>query len=192
MRGVLFGCLVLSMLLLTACAGNHRNQPKYEPLEESSLFANDQSARPIPDDTVARGQLREDSWLYTGKQNGEPVRGFPFPVTKAVMERGRQRFDVNCVPCHGETGKGDGMIVRRGYSPPPTYHSDALRQVEEGYLFDVITNGFGGGMPPYGDQVSPRDRWAIIAYIRALQLSQNSNIRDVPPQVRDKLNAGGK
>ncbi len=124
--------------------------------------------------------------MYTGKQNGQNVNTFPFPVTKAVLERGQQQYNAHCVPCHGFDGEGDGMIVRRGYSKPTSYHEEQLRNQPHGHYFDVITNGWGA-MPSYASQVYPRDRWAIIAYIRALQLSQNADVKTLPAEDRELL-----
>ena len=140
---------------------------------------------------MARGHLDDDAAFYTGKgPDGKFVNTFPFPVTKEVLERGQQRFNIYCSPCHDRLGMGDGKIVRRGFRHPPSYHIDRLRQVPNGYIFDVITNGFGA-MPDYAAQVQPRDRWAIVAYIRALQLSQNAPLSDVPDNARPQLNQGG-
>src|ERR1035437_2882553 len=165
------GALVLSLLLLSACRQHMHDQPKYVPLRPSDFFADGRSARPFIEGTVARGHLNDDTLLYTGKgADGKPSNEFPMPVTKALILRGEQRYNVYCTPCHDRTGSGNGMIVRRGYRRPPTYHSDRLRQQPNGYLYDVITNGFGA-MPDYAAQIQPPDRWAIVAYIRALQLS---------------------
>ncbi|MDE3156020.1 MAG: cytochrome c [Acidobacteriota bacterium] len=164
------------------------NQPKYIPLRETHFFKSGRSERPLVAGTVARGQLREDDLLYTGKVDGREVNEFPFPVTEAVVERGQQRFNIYCSPCHGTTGLGDGMIVRRGYRRPPSYFEARLMNAPVGHFFDVITNGFGA-MPDYKAQVPVRDRWAIAAYIRALQLSEHATMQDVPPAERDKLNA---
>jgi mono/diheme cytochrome c family protein len=167
------------------------DQPRYVPLRPSDFFGDRRSARQPVEGTVARGHLEEDTAFYQGKgPDGKPVNDFPFPVTKEVIERGRQRFNIYCTPCHDRTGNGEGMIVRRGYRHPPSYHTDRLRQVPNGYIFDVITNGFGA-MPDYAAQVEPRDRWAIVSYIRALQLSQNASLNDVPVDARGQLNAGG-
>jgi len=136
--------------------------------------------------TVARGQLRDDEPRYTGKANGADVDAFPFPVDAGVMARGRERFDIYCSPCHGRTGQGDGMVVRRGYRRPPTYHQDRLRDAPVGHFFDVMTNGFGA-MPDYAAQIAVDDRWAIAAYIRALQLSQHASLAELPPAERSKL-----
>jgi mono/diheme cytochrome c family protein len=162
------------------------DQPKYIPLRESTFFADNRSARPLVAGTVARGQLHDDSLRYTGKINNADADVFPFPVDAAVMARGRERFDIFCSPCHGRTGQGDGMVVRRGYRRPPTYHQDRLRNAPVGHFFDVMTNGFGA-MPDYAAQIAVDDRWAIAAYIRALQLSEHATVADVPAAERDKL-----
>src|SRR6266566_4812194 len=129
-----------------------KDQPKYIPLRESTFFADSRSARPLVSDTVARGQLRDDTLRYTGKIDNADADVFPFPVDEATMARGRERFDIFCSPCHGRTGQGDGMIVRRGYRRPPTYHQDRLRNSPVGHFFDVMTNGFGA-MPDYAAQI---------------------------------------
>jgi mono/diheme cytochrome c family protein len=165
------------------------DQPRYKPLAKSTFFADARSARPLVADTVARGQLREDDHLYTGKVGGVPAATLPFPVSHDVLERGRERFDIYCTPCHGPLGLGDGMIVQRGFKKPPSLHIDLLREAPPGYLFDVITRGFGA-MSDYSAQVPVRDRWAIVAYIRALQLSQRATLDDVPPQKRLQLDGG--
>jgi cytochrome c553 len=167
------------------------DQPKYIPLRPSDFFADGRSERPLIEGTVARGHLDDDAAFYTGKgPDGKPLETFPFPVTRQVIERGQQRFNIYCSPCHDRLGNGDGMIVRRGYRKPPSYHIDRLRQVPNGYIYDVITNGFGA-MPDYAAQIEPRDRWAIVAYVRALQLSQNASINDVPADARGQLAQGG-
>jgi mono/diheme cytochrome c family protein len=179
--------LVLAMAALSACRQDMHDQPKYIPLRPSDFFQDGRSARPLSEGTIARGHLNDDVAYYTGKgADGKPVADFPFPVTKEVLVRGQQRFNIYCAPCHDRTGTGNGMIVRRGYRRPPTYHSDRLRQQPNGYFFDVITNGFGA-MPDYAMQVQPPDRWAIVAYIRALQLSQQASINDVPADARGQL-----
>jgi mono/diheme cytochrome c family protein len=162
------------------------DQPKYIPLRESAFFADSRSARPLVEGTVARGQLRDDDLLYTGRVNGQDATVFPAPVTAATMARGRERFDVYCSPCHGRTGQGDGMVVLRGYRRPPSFHQDRLRSAPIGHFFDVITNGFGA-MPDYASQVRTEDRWAIIAYVRALQLSEHATLADVPTADRDRI-----
>ncbi len=165
------------------------NQPKYRPLRTSAFFGDALSARPLVEGTVARGHLDDDELLNTGMIGGKAVDLFPFAITGDVMARGRERFDIFCSPCHGRTGLGDGMIVRRGYRKPPAYDIERLRKAPAGYFFDVITNGFGA-MPDYRDQVPVRDRWAIVAYMRALQLSEHATEADVPPAERAKLGPG--
>ena len=162
------------------------DQPKYIPLRQSTFFADQRSARPLLAGTIARGQLHDDPLLYTGKINNADATVFPFPIDDKVMARGQERFNIYCSPCHGRTGQGDGMIVRRGYRKPPTYHQDRLRDAPIGHFFDVMTNGFGA-MPDYAAQVTVRDRWAIAAYIRALQLSEHATVNDVPPAERTSL-----
>ena len=179
------GCLAAG-LLLAGCRQDMHDQPKYKPYARSDFFADQRSSRPPVDGTIARGHLREDPVLFEGKSGGKPVDAFPFAVTAEVMASGRERFDIFCSPCHGRTGEGDGMIVRRGYRKPPTFHQDRLRQAAPGYVFDVITSGFGA-MPDYAQQVPVKDRWAIVAYVKALQRSQHAAIGDVPPGARAGL-----
>lgn len=162
------------------------DQPRYDPLASSTFFDDGRSARPVVPGTVARGQLRLDEHLYTGKVNGALVDTFPFPVTRPVLECGRERYNIYCSPCHDYLGTGHGMIVQRGFQPPLSYHNDRLREAPVGHYFDVITNGFGA-MRSYADRVSPEDRWAIIAYIRALQLSQHAPLEAVPEKERAQL-----
>jgi len=163
------------------------DQPRYEPLEESGFFADHRSSRPLPVGVVPRGFLNEDEHLYTGRVDGQLATTFPFEITSDVLQRGRDRYNIFCTPCHDHVGTGNGMAVRRGFRRlPPTFHMDRLREAGPGYFFDVITNGFGA-MNDYAAQIKPRVRWAIIAYIRALQLSQNANARDLPAQDRQEL-----
>ena len=183
------GAVVALAALAAGCRQDMQDQPKYIPLRPSSFFADGRSARPLIEGTVARGHLGDDTALYTGRgPDGKFLDTFPFPVTREVLETGQVRFNTYCSPCHDRIGNGDGMIVRRGYRHPPSYHIDRLRKVENGYIFDVITNGFGA-MPDYAAQVQPRDRWAIVAYIRALQLSQNGAVNDVPADARAELSS---
>ncbi len=185
-RRSVVGALLLA-LLLVGCNQLMVDQPKEQTYDPSSFFPDGASARPAVPDTVARGYLRDDIQLFTGKDvQGADVTTFPIPITRVVLDRGQERFTIYCAPCHGRLGGGDGMIVRRGFSTPPTFHSDRLRSAPVGHFFDVITNGFGA-MPDYRTQIPPRDRWAIIAYIRALQLSQHAPLADVPPEVRERL-----
>ena len=178
--------LIVSALLLTACRQDMHDQPKYVPLRESAFFGDARSARPIVPGTVARGRLHDDSLLYTGKVNGADADVFPFAITATTLARGQERFNIYCSPCHGRTGQGDGMVVRRGYRRPPTFHQDRLRTAAAGHFFDVINNGFGA-MPDYAAQIAVEDRWAIVAYVRALQLSEHATVADVPPPDREKL-----
>jgi hypothetical protein len=181
--------LLGATLFATACTQRMTQEPRYRTYQPSELFPDGASARSLPADTVARGQLRDDTLLYTGKDaGGQDSTDFPFPITRDVLERGRSRFEAFCVPCHGYVGDGDGMVVQRGFSPPPSYHSDRLRQAPVGHFFDVVSNGFGS-MPSYATQVPVPDRWAIVAYIRALQLSQHASLDDVPADQRAQLEA---
>jgi len=170
------------------------SQPRYDTLSQSTFYADQRSARPLPPDTVPHGLLQEDIEFYTGKVAGsnpsQDVTVFPFVITKEDILRGEQRYNIYCTPCHDPVGNGNGVIVQRGFTPPPSYHIDRLRQAPVGHFFDVMTNGWGA-MPSYAGQVSPRDRWLIVAYIRALQLSQKATLDDVPADERAKLEAGG-
>lgn len=168
-------------------------QPRYNPYDPSDFFADGLSARLPVAGTVPRGELTlgPNELLYTGKVGGQPSESFPFPVTMELVERGRERFDVFCSPCHGFGGDGDGMIVQRGFRRPPSFHEERLRTAPTGHYFDVITNGFGV-MYPYGYRVPPRDRWAIVAYIRALQLSRQAPVADLPDETRAKLTGNPK
>jgi mono/diheme cytochrome c family protein len=184
--------IVLLIGVTAGCRLDMHIQPYYRPLAKSDFFGDGRSARLPVDGTVARGDLHEDAYFYTGKINNAPGDSMPFPVAKEVLDRGRERFNINCTPCHGRVGDGNGFIPSRGFRRPPSYHIERLRKAPIGYFFDVMTNGFGV-MPEYGTQVAPRDRWCIAAYIRALQLSQNATAKDVagkdmnapPPKFRD-------
>ena len=189
LRTPLVACCLVAGLLAAGCRQDMHDQPKVKPYAKSEFFANRRSARPLVDGTIARGRLRDDPVLYTGKADGKPVDAFPFAVTADVMARGQERFDIFCSPCHGRTGDGEGMVVKRGYRQPPSFHVDRLRQSPAGHFFDVMTNGFGA-MPDYRAQVPVRDRWAITAYIRALQASANATLDDVPPELRNRLAPG--
>ena len=180
------GAGALAFLSLTACRQDMHNEPRYKPLAESDFFKDHRSARPMVEGTVARGHLRIDEARYTGKINGEEIDQFPIPITKEDIERGQTRFNVYCTPCHSRIGDGNGMIVLRGFRQPPSYYSDRLRNEPVGHYFDVITNGFGA-MASYASRVQTDDRWRIIAYIRALQLSESASINDVPADQRQNL-----
>ena len=155
------------------------NQPKYRPLRESAFFRDGSSARPFIEGTVARGTLQTDEAFFTGKMGTAPVTELPIPVDQQMLDRGQERYNIFCTPCHDQAGTGRGMVVQRGYRQPPSFHDARLRTTPAGHYFDVMTNGFGA-MPDYRTQISPRDRWAIVAYIRALQLSQNATPADIP------------
>jgi mono/diheme cytochrome c family protein len=181
--------LLGGVLMTVACNQKMAVQPYHRPYTPSDVFADGSSARPVPADTVARGQIQDDTLLFTGKDSvGQASTEFPFPITQDVLQRGRDRFEIFCVPCHGYTGDGDGVVVQRGFSPPPTYNSDRLRQAPVGHFFDVVTNGFGA-MPSYSAQIPVADRWAIVAYIRALQLSQHASLDDASPDQQTRLQA---
>lgn len=179
---------LLVILALTACRQKMANQARYDPYEASDFFADGMAARPRVVGTVARGELTDNPFFDTGKVNGQVADGFPMPVTLELIDRGHTRFDIYCAQCHGRVGDGNGMIPSRGYRRPPSFHSEKVRTATTGHLFDVMTNGFGA-MPPYGKMIPPQDRWAIAAYIRALQLSQNATVADVPVTERAKLDA---
>lgn len=181
-----WGFIVLCGALMTGCRLDMHIQPKYRGFEPSTFFNDGRSARPPVPGTVARGELRTDELLYTGKINGVVANVFPFPITQKDLERGQQRYNIYCTPCHDYTGSGNGMIVQRGFPPPPSYHIDRLMKAPVGHFFDVMTNGYGT-MYSYAARVSPKDRWRIAAYIRALQLSQAAPLKDVPPQEAQKL-----
>ncbi len=185
-RFLTWGGLALALGLLVACQQQMADQPSYRPLDQNSFFGDERSARPLLPGTVAQGQLHTDEAFYTGKSGGQLVATLPFPLTLETLKRGRERFDIYCAPCHDRTGSGNGMIVQRGYIRPSSYHIQRLIQAPLGHFFDVMTNGFGP-MPSYADQVPPRDRWNIAAYIRALQLSQNATLSDAPPEGRAQL-----
>ena len=178
------------ILLLGGCRVDMHRDPKLEPLVPAEFFADGMGSRPLVEGTVARGQLRADTYFYTGMTGGQPGNEMPFPATREVLERGHQRFDIYCSPCHSVLGDGNGIVVQRGFRRPPSFHTDRLRQAPLGHFFDVMTNGFGA-MPDYAAQVPAADRWAIAAYIRVLQLSQNATRDDVPSgQQLPSLTAG--
>jgi mono/diheme cytochrome c family protein len=166
--------------LLSGCRLDMHVQPRLNPLAKSDFFPDQRGARPLVEGTVARGDLRADTYFYTGKVGNNPGDYMPFPVTKEVLERGRERYNIYCAPCHSPLGDGNGFIPSRGFSVrPPSYHIARLQKAPLGYFYDVMSNGFGI-MSDYSSQISPRDRWNIVAYIRALQLSQNATMADVP------------
>jgi mono/diheme cytochrome c family protein len=176
------------MALMTACGDDMVDQPRGNPLRSSTFFEDGALARPLEEGVIPRGHLREDTAFYTGRQNGELVAEVPLAVDAELLERGQRYYSIHCTPCHNQSGDGQGMIVLRGFTAPPSLHETRLRNAPDGYIFDVITHGYGR-MFPYGDRVEPRDRWAIVAYIRALQLSQSVPIDALSPEVRRELEA---
>ncbi len=179
---------ILFLLGAASCRQSMANEPRYRTYQESEFFPNGSSARPLPEGTIS--QERDlDEHLVKGTLNGQPAENFPYPVTLEVLKRGQQRFDIFCTPCHDHLGTGQGMAALRGFRrDPPSFHIDRLREAPPGYFFDVITNGFGA-MPSYAFQVPVKDRWAIVAYVRALQLSWTATAADVPADELKKLEA---
>jgi hypothetical protein len=175
------------LLLLAGCTQQMAEEPRYDPYGKSDFFPDGLSARPLPTGTIPRNSAEKQDLLDLGIINGKPAGVFPFPITMDVLRRGQERYDIYCTPCHGYAGFGDGMAARRGFRRmPASFHSDDLRQAPPGQFFDVMTNGFGA-MASYAFQIEVRDRWAIVAYIRALQLSQSAGAADVPPEELRKL-----
>lgn len=180
------GLLLAGLLSATGCHRDMRDQPKFKTYAATDFFGDRRAMRPPVAGTVARGQLLADTLLYTGKVGKEFAAEYPFEITREVLERGRDRFNIYCTPCHDRTGSGRGMIVLRGLKQPPSYHIDRLRNSPPGYFFDVMTNGFGV-MYDYSAQIRPEDRWAIAAWIKVLQYSQNATVADVPAAARPWL-----
>ncbi|MGI8494659.1 MAG: c-type cytochrome [Pyrinomonadaceae bacterium] len=213
-KTMMFCFLLTAFCLLAAgCRYDMQDQPRYKAFKKSDFFADNKAMRDLPEGTVARGQLRADKAYYQGKKENagnaqnapaaqpaadasgntavavfpDAIEEFPIPVTKELIDRGEQRYKIFCTVCHGPVGNGDGMIVRRGFPKPPTYNDDRLRNAPVGHFFDVITNGFGK-MNPYASQIPVPDRWAIVAYIRALQISQNPNGMKPLPVTTSNMN----
>jgi mono/diheme cytochrome c family protein len=188
------GAGALAFLTLSACRQDMHTEPRYQPLAETDFFSDHRSARPQVEGTVARSpqggpddpQLRIDEARYTGKIDGEDIDQFPIPIAKADIERGQSRFNIYCTPCHGHVGDGNGMVVLRGFRQAASYYTDKLVHAPVGHYFDVISNGFGA-MPSYASRIQPDDRWRVIAYIRALQLSESATLNDVPADQRQNL-----
>ena len=180
----LLSALMAIAVLTTGCRQDMHDQPVAEPFEASEFFADGVANRQFPEGTVARGQLREDTVLYTGlTQDDAMATEFPLPVDRDLLLRGRDRFDIYCAPCHDRTGSGLGMIVRRGFKQPTSFHDERLRQQPVGYFYGVISDGFGD-MSSYASQIQPEDRWAIVAYLRTLQWSQKVSLDTLPTDVR--------
>lgn len=211
LKNKLLWSIVIGLTLFgIGCRYDMQDQPRYKAYKESDFFGDKRASRDLPEGTIARGLLRENKALYTGKKEvtgtsapttatdasgntvitsfPDAIEDFPVPVTKDLVDRGEQRYKVFCSVCHGPTGNGDGMIVRRGFTKPPTYNDDRLRNAPVGHFFDVITNGYGR-MNGYASQIPVADRWAIVAYIRALQVSQNPNGSQTAPNTNNRTTA---
>ena len=180
------GFLFLSTCFTLSCRQDMHDQPKYEPLQKSPFFSDSRASRPLIEGTIAQGKLKTDEHLHTGKKEGKFLNTLPFPTTKKILIQGRDKYDIFCSPCHDRVGTGKGIIVQKGFPPPPSLHTQRLRETSVGYFFDVITNGYAT-MYPYSTRISPSDRWAIAAYIRTLQFSQHARINKLPEQDQQKL-----
>lgn len=168
-KSILIAAVMFTALL--GCRQDMHDQDKYQAFERNDFFEDRRASRPLLPGTVARGHLEEDSAFYRGERDGRLVQSIPLAVDRELLARGRERYDIYCSPCHDRVGTGQGMIVQRGFKAPASFHDERLRQAADGYIFQAITNGFGV-MPAYAAQITARDRWAIVGYIRALQLSQ--------------------
>jgi mono/diheme cytochrome c family protein len=181
-------------LLAAGCRQDMHDAPRYDPLEKSTVMPNSSSAQPLVEGTVPRllaagATLNENELLNTGKLNGQLSDVVPFAITRADLDRGQERYNIYCSPCHSQIGDGNGMVVRRGYRQAASYHIDRLRKMPIGYFVDVMTNGFGA-MPDYRAQITPEDRWRVAAYVRALQLSHEATEKDVPADQLQRLKSG--
>ena len=187
MRLLFKSVLVASLItFFPGCRRDMQDQPKFKPYRGTKFFGDERSARPLVAGTVARGQLEEESLLAAAKSGPAFADALPMPVDEALLRRGQERYTIYCTPCHGRLGRGDGMVVRRGYRQPSSFHVDRLRAQPAGYFFDAISHGFGA-MPDYAAQIAVADRWAIVAYLRALQLSQNVPASELTPEARAQL-----
>ncbi len=185
-RATAWAAALVALLAVCGCRRDMQDQPRYDPFQQSAFFADGRASRPRVPGTVARGHLMEDETFFSGKTGDAYATAPPMPVTRALLARGRERFDIYCSPCHDRAGTGQGIVVQRGYKRPVSYHDARLRAAPIGYFFDVMTNGLGA-MPSYAPQVAPADRWAIASYIRALQRSQHATLADVPESERPRL-----
>lgn len=183
------GLALVVALSASACRQDMHDAPKLEPLEHSDFFKDGRASRQLMPGTIARGGLKEDTLLHTGKDGDALSETFPFPVTEGVLARGEERFNIYCTPCHARTGDGNGIVAQRGFKHPPTFHDDRMRAMPAGYYVMVMTNGFAT-MPSYSLQVKPDDRWAIAAYIKALQLSRHANVADLSAEEKAKVERG--
>jgi mono/diheme cytochrome c family protein len=190
-RKLATGSAMAAVMVLAGCRQDMQDQPKFVPQRGTTLFADGRSARPQVENTVGRDQLHEDAYFSTGLEGGKEGDGLPIPLTEATMERGQERFNVYCTPCHSRVGNGAGMIVQRGYRPAGNFHTDRLRGAPLGHFFAVMTNGYGA-MPDYKAQLTPEDRWAVAAYVRALQLSQTAKPGDAAGAKVEDLHAIAK
>ena len=178
---------MLFILFLFGCRQEMADQPRYDPLQESEFYSDQLSARPLPEGVVSRDFMEKQEFLDTGTVGGQPADRLPYPITMDLLRRGQDRYNIYCTPCHDYVGTGNGMAVQRGFrSKPPNFHAEELRSAPTGRFFDAITNGFGA-MPSYANQLAAPDRWAVIAYVRALQLSQSASTEDVPPDILQGL-----
>lgn len=190
-RSSLLALASCAVLLGAGCRQDMHDQPKSKPQSKSAFFVDGRTGRLPVEGTIARGQLNEDDHLYRGRIDGKFATTFPFAIDAAVLQRGRERYEIFCGPCHGATGLGNGTVVQRGFKVAASHHIERLRNETNGYWFDVITNGFGV-MPPAGPQVPVKDRWAIVAYVRALQLSRHAALTDIPEDQREAVTSGRK
>jgi mono/diheme cytochrome c family protein len=190
-RAAVLAACAAALLGAGACRQDMHQAPRYDPLERSDFFADQRASRPLVEGTVARGQLREDKVFYTGKNGSQPVSELPVPLTKELLVRGRERFDIYCSPCHSRLGDGNGTVVQRGLKRPPSFHEERLRNEPIGYFYDVITNGFGA-MQDYAAQIAPQDRWAVAAYVRALQFSRRVPAEALTPADRERIDQAGR
>jgi mono/diheme cytochrome c family protein len=188
MKTSIIALALVSAGLFGACRQDMHDQPRYKAYGQSAFFADGRNMRPLVPGTVAQGHLMEDDHFYRGKVDGKLAETFPMEVTAEILARGKERYQIYCQPCHSPVGDGNGMIVQRGMKRPPSYHIERLQKSAPGYFFDVITNGFGV-MYDYSDRILPEDRWAIVAYVRVLQQSQATNVSELTPEERAKLDA---
>lgn len=179
---------MIFIIVLTGCRQNMTDDSRLKPFEKDKFFKDGSSARMLPEGTVPRGYLKSSAPFFTGKKDGKYVAFNPLPLSKELLERGQERFNIYCSVCHGKTGEGNGIVVQRGFPPPASFHIERLRKSPDGYFFDVMTNGKGTTMAPERDVLDERDRWAITAYIRALQRSQHVHLKDVSKKIQDQLN----
>jgi mono/diheme cytochrome c family protein len=178
--------VLIALSFCTACRQDMQDQPKYKPLGQNRFFPDGRNSRPIPANTIAVDELNDNDAYHVGMANGTFIDTIPVTVDAKLLNRGHDRFDIFCSPCHGRLGDGNGMVAQRGVRAPANFHTDRLRSVPPGYIFRVITSGYGG-MGDYADQVPVDDRWAIVAYIRALQYSRNASVNDVPSDARSQI-----